>query len=1092
MSVAPAHDRLQLPESLQAQLHGFRRRVWGVKTTEAASFAAFGLLVAFLLMFAVDRVWDTPAWARAVLFAGAAVGCASAPVALHRWVWQCRRPDQLARLIALSQPHFGDELLGVIELVHSDMEIDRSPALCAAAVAQVAEQAAARDFSDAVPTPRHRLWAGLVAPPLLAALALALIYPAAAGNAWARVLAPWKGVPRYTFAAVAPLPATLVVPHGEPFTVVADIAPNSLWKPAQGVLRLNDRDTITASLKDGAYTFEIPAQIDPGSLSLRIGDARQRIVVAPTLRPELTAVVADVTLPKYLGRPKKEHKDARGGTITVVKGSEARFAATASRALAAAQVDGQARTPKGPIIDSPASKVDGPRTVEFSWRDVFGLSGKEPFRLNVNGREDEAPTLFCEDLPRQKVVLDTEQLAFKVRAQDDFGVKTVGIEWRGADDAVVKNPAKGDRVLGAGAVDRELLDLAGSFSAQSLGIEPQPIALRVYAEDYLPGRPRVYSPVYTLYVLNAEQHAIWLTEQLSKWHKQSLEVRDRELQLHATNKQLRELSPEDLDRPENRRRIEHQADAERANGRRLNGLVTGGEDLVRQAMRNPEFGVGHLEKWAQMLQILKDIAGNRMPSVADLLKQAAQAPTLAMNPPSNTGPVAGNVRSGGGAKPGGPTEPSKKPPVKVPGIVDQESTQQPPSDKPSKNQDDSPSKPKTPRLLLPQTTLAGTAKDAPKPPDTPAQQTVDNALKVQQDLLAEFDKIAEELNKVLANLEGSTLVKRLKAAARLQDKVAGRIGDHVSDAFGVETPKLPGAPAKVLGELAEQEGKQSQLVSFIMDDLQSYFERRQYVRFKTVLDDMKKEDVIGGLRQVGDDLRKENGVSMAQCEFWSDSLDRWAEDLVDPTKSGKCPGSKSKASLPPSLILEVLRILEGEINLREETRVSEQARPALAIADHGKQANGLSKTQTGLDRRVKDVINKIRELPDAEAEFAYEIGLLGEVSEVMEDAAGILKRPDTGKIAIAAETDAIELLLKSKRINPKGGGGGGPNPGGGGTGTTNDSALALVGGGLNAKENREDHGVSQSTGDAGPSLPEEFRAGLDEYFNRLERKPNGQ
>ena len=40
-------------------------------------------------------------------------------------------------------------------------------------------------------------------------------------------------------------------------------------------------------------------------------------------------------------------------------------------------------------------------------------------------------------------------------------------------------------------------------------------------------------------------------------------------------------------------------------------------------MRNPEIGVGHLERWAEMLQILKDISGNRMPSVADLLKQAS-------------------------------------------------------------------------------------------------------------------------------------------------------------------------------------------------------------------------------------------------------------------------------------------------------------------------------------------------------------------------------------------------------------------------------------------------------------------------------------
>jgi len=30
------------------------------------------------------------------------------------------------------------------------------------------------------------------------------------------------------------------------------------------------------------------------------------------------------------------------------------------------------------------------------------------------------------------------------------------------------------------------------------------------------------------------------------------------------------------------------------------------------------------------------------------------------------------------------------------------------------------------------------------------------------------------------------------------------------------------------------------------------------------------------------------------------------------------------------------------------------------------------------------------------------------------------------------------------------------------------------------------------TGESGPVLPEEFRAGLDEYFNRLERNTGGQ
>ena len=98
-------------------------------------------------------------------------------------------------------------------------------------------------------------------------------------------------------------------------------------------------------------------------------------------------------------------------------------------------------------------------------------------------------------------------------------------------------------------------------------------------------------------------------------------------------------------------------------------------------------------------------------------------------------------------------------------------------------------------------------------------------------------------------------------------------------------------------------------------------------------------------------------------------------------------------------------------------------------------------------------------------------------------------RPDTGKAAIAAETEVIELLLKSKRINPKGGGGGGASPGGGsGGGDTQDAAIALLGPGINDKESREDHGVHQSTGTSGTSFPEEYRHGLDQYFEKLERK----
>ena len=879
MFLSAQQRRLELPESLRTQMFGFRRRLWGIKLIEAGCGAAFGILVAYLVTFLLDRVWDTPANVRSAIFVAALVGCALVPVALHRWIWRRRRLDQLARLLSRTHPSIGDQLLGIIELVDSESEQARSLALCEAAIEQVAEKAQARDFSDAIPNPKHRRRAVLALGVSAVGLGLLGLYPAAATNAWTRFLMPWRDIPRYTFAMVEDLPDRLVVAHGEPFSLSVKLAEQTVSRPSQAEAWVGAQPPVVAPLAEGSYTFELPPQIDAVGLDLRVGDFTKRIRVEPTLRPELSAVVADIALPEYLGRTGKQQKDVRGGTVSLVKGSRVSFVATATRELAAATVNGQPVAPEGATLASPAMRVDGKEQVELQWQDHFGLRGKEPFVLTIDGREDQAPTIGSDGLPSRKVVLDTEHISFKVIAQDDYGVKQVGMEWKGIDTTNFKHPAAGERILAAGGPEQELLELSGTFCAAALGIEPQPIHVRLFVEDFFPGRKRVSSPTYLLYVLNAEQHAIWLTEQLSKWHRQALDVRDRELQLFETNKQLRELSAPELNQEATRRRIETQAQAERANGRRLSNLVDSGEDLIKQAMRNPEFGVGHLEKWAAMLQILKDISANRMPSVADLLKQAAQAPNLAQNAPSNRGPMAGQIRTtmAGKQAAGSKEESAKK--NAVPAVVDIESSQQPP--KPDDKQSPPSESKGGSRLGLPTTMLAGGVKN--QNDSCPAGQKMEEAVVQQQDLLAEFEKIADELNRVLANLEGSTLVKRLKAASRLQYRIAGRLADLVSQAFGTAAREPGRGPS---GELSKQEAKSSQDVSNIMDDMQAYYERRRLVNLKTVLDDMLKLDVVGSLRQLSDDLPKETGLSIAQCEYWSDTLDRWAEDLVDPAMGG--------------------------------------------------------------------------------------------------------------------------------------------------------------------------------------------------------------
>src|SRR5262249_33710374 len=150
----------------------------------------------------------------------------------------------------------------------------------------------------------------------------------------------------------------------------------------------------------------------------------------------------------------------------------------------------------------------------------------------------------------------------------------------------------------------------------------------------------------------------------------------------------------------------------------------------------------------EMLQILKDIAANRMPSVADLLKQGAQAPTVAAaNPTTKKTLTAGVNRASGGAGAGKKEEGKAPPPA--PTLTDTESSQEPMDDK-GGDQPKGTKPPSRPSLRLPVTTIMGRPpknNNADSQP-TPAEDKVDQAVQEQKDLLAEFQKIADKLSEL--------------------------------------------------------------------------------------------------------------------------------------------------------------------------------------------------------------------------------------------------------------------------------------------------------------------------------------------------------
>ena len=1146
---------VNLPPRMKAALEQYQKRVWTIKLAEGVLAAVFGVLVSYIIVFCLDRVFDTPTLLRVLILLVGMVGMVFLlPMKYYHWVWKHRQLEGVARLLQQKFPRFGDHVLGVVELARNREDQLSSPTLVEAAMRQVDAEVVRHNLADAVPNPRHRRWAWAAVLPLVLVVVGAVVIPATSWNAFARWLTPWRDVPRYTFAQLEGESGLRVVPYAEPFDVEARLKEDSPWKPESGEARYADQVPVVATRDDATYRFQLPPQTRDGHLTLRVGDARRTIRIEPKLRPALTQLIAKVELPAYLQRSEPLVEDVRGGTLSLLKGSTAVLEATATRELAEAtlnnrpqRVDG-ARVTTEPIsvvgetsgeihrkTPSKNPKQKPPDTLlQLTWRDRFGLAAREPQVIQLEAREDKSPTVSFNKLKNNRVVLSSEVLTFEVQAGDDFGVKRVGLEWEGIDNPIHNpEPAIGEKTVASGTPTTDVMTVAATFSAVRAfstfnGVRPQSLRLRAFAEDYLPGRERVRSPDVVIHVLTPAEHFKWLVGQMELWMDAAQEVHDKELQLHETNRQLRALPPEALDDPAQRRKLQTQAAAERANAARLESLIQLGTELVQEATKNEEFDPNQLESWAEILQKLEEIAGQRMPSVADLLARAAEAPGQRHQPIGNQ--QAANSEQQESSSPGVGGRPSLSkgepdnlekvekygPESKIPpegldevpedpntpgkGVVVNRSKQ--PDGKPGyvpanptplvidvesgfNESEDAPGQAPqvTGGLGIPGTTLRGSGRnDEEEGPQTPqTAELVLEAVEEQQELLDAFANLAEEMNKLLTGFENSTFVKRLKAASRRQIDIAVDLNNL--DGFGQDASEAV-EHAFDRERLAGKEISASKVASTLLQDMAAYADRRPSAGFSRVLSEMQDAIVSDRMQDIAETIQDNFiGDATIEAEFWADTLDRWAEQLVDPLPDGNPPpemGLVEFPNLPPEIVVEVMRIINREIQLREETRELEQAKEALTADEYSERSISLYDTQITLTEDAREVEAQMSLLPNAQEGFIQrQLAKVGRAAEVMEEVEDILAEPDTGPRAIAAITEAIEILLETGRI---------PNvpmiinaP------PATASALSLLGvGDDSGKAAIENRSPRQATGKTGRVLPEEFRQGLDAYFDALE------
>ena len=650
MAEEPNTPKIEIPESLRRQLAEFRRHLWRIKVMEAVAAGMIGLLLSFLLVFGLDRVWQTPGWTRLLILAGGvSLFGLFAPYWLHRWVWRQRREAQLARLIARRYPGLGDRLLGVIELQNQSESADSlSPRLREAAMEAVAAETGRRRLDDALPPQRHRRWA--LAAMLLAATTAAVltITPRAGLNALQRWLMPLSATERYTFTRLENAPSYLPVPFGEAFEVTLRLAQDSEQWPPTAVGRYGLQPPVSATLEGETYTFTFPGQQDPGTVVFRIGDLRHQMRVEPLTRPSTQAVRAVVSPPEYLGIGERT-QDLNTGVLSVVEGSRVRIELEMNRPLSAGSygpsqslnANGENKESshvshagdllmQGAQAATPSFEIGNEAfELPFQWRDTHGLQGESGFRLRIDALKDAPPTCYLQGMDRQRVMLPEETIDFEVLCEDDFGVKSAGIEWSGQFTRPTdESPSSGSIQLGEGSADQRRLLVNAAFSPAAFGISPQKITLRGYTEDRFPERGRVYSEPIVIYVLTRDEHAQMLKNLFDRQITELEDLARRELGLLEDNERLDKLDGESLQAEDNRTRLAEQEREEAESARRMEDLKQRMEQLMKDATRNGDIDKDTLRKMAEALKSMQELAEQDVPAVRDKLADSQQ--------PSNT------------------------------------------------------------------------------------------------------------------------------------------------------------------------------------------------------------------------------------------------------------------------------------------------------------------------------------------------------------------------------------------------------------------------------------------------------------------------
>ncbi len=986
-----------LPESLQQNLKQFEKRLFMVESIVFVCGGLLGVFVSFLLLFVSDRFWDTPVLLRFIL---TLAGCVVFGFIGAWWAryWLVRRRDSrsLAKLVQKGMSGIGDRLLGAVELAEGkDLPPNVSPALCQAAIDQVAEQMKEYDFKGAVENRRSRMLSlSMVLCSVLIA-GLAVFVGPAFRNSLKRWRSPAADVPRYTFVSIEAMPDRLVVPHGEEFPIRIQLSKSTAWEPGTAACQFEDQPEIRAELVSGMAEFNLPGQVSEGDLLIRLGDVRRRIRILPVFRPELVEMVAKIEMPEYLGYSDYEKK-IEAGTCEVLDGSTILLEGRASRELRsvlfASGTDEVALEPRGPVFATGVLDPAAMSNCVFRWEDVYGLQTRQPYTVRCIKVEDMAPVVECRGIGRSVAILEDEVIKIEAAANDDFGLRDLRLSWSLSGEKGETQEA----LLAEGG--RKQKDLDGSYLFSPIAdAVPEETVVTVFASarDYRPGAKPGISVAHRIYVLSKATHAKLMQDLMERVQTRIEDLARAEKDLQRNNEDLAASEPEDLKSRESAETTRKNEYRERENARKLDDISREMQDLMKELMRNSDIDTEAVKSWAEMIDQMQKLSQNEMSEAVESMRKAS-------------------------------SDPSNR------------------------------------------------------------EENLKDAIAAEQKIIEQLKNSAGKMGKTLEDMMARNFVNRLLQLSQLQGQVGETAKSILPKTVGLSKDDLPAEIAKLV---TGQEEKQLQIkkeAGYIYDDLGGYFNRTRKPVYDEIRKDMAAKETPEEMQAMRDRIVQNLGVSVIEGSGkWSAQFKEWAEMLSKNSDQEGQDGEPQELSAEDlEVLIELLRLRQGEEQLREQTRVLEERKDG--NLNYSSDARKLARKQKELDSATLDLQRKVKNKKLKQ--------LLEKIDGEMLNAEVHLKRPQTDADTVAIQTEIIELL--SMGVNQSSGGqmGGmsmmlmqmmGMGQGGGSYagGTTDQDNLAFKG------EDSEQEFESRTVDTAGGAVEEwseEFKDALDAYYRALE------